>query len=43
MGRPHVKENIKKLLIKKGVSIRDAMKQMGEGAEKILFVVDDDR
>lgn len=37
-----MKDNIKKLLIKKGVSVRDAMKQMGEGAEKILFVVDDD-
>lgn len=34
-----MKARIRKLLINKNISIRQAMKQMGEGAEKILFVV----
>ena len=36
-------ENIQKLFIKENVSIKEAMKQMGEGAEGILFVVNGDQ
>ncbi|MFH1678194.1 MAG: CBS domain-containing protein, partial [Candidatus Omnitrophota bacterium] len=36
-----MKENIRNLLINKDISIKEAMRKMGEGAEKILFIADD--
>jgi len=38
-----VNEKIQKLFVKENVSIKEAMKQMSEGAERILFVVNVDR
>lgn len=37
-----MKETIEKLLIKEKISIREAMKQMESGAERILFIIGDD-
>jgi len=36
-----MREDISPLLIKRDVMIRDAMKKMDDGAERILFVIDD--